>query len=73
MKKATYSLIVILFSIISLSSLFSCKKLYHCTCSYNNEVVFVKDLGSQVFDDAKKQCNSYDTTQPGEKWTCTVY
>ncbi len=51
----------------------SCKKVYHCQCSYNNKIMLVKDLGSQVESDAKDMCSDYDSTVVGEKWTCVVY
>jgi hypothetical protein len=70
MKKAAYSVITFL---LCLACFVSCKKQYHCSCTYNNAVVFTKDLGLQVHDDAKEQCTSYDTTVSGEEWTCTLY
>ena len=70
MKKATYSVIIVL---VCLVSLVSCKKVYHCSCSYNNVVVLNKDLGAQYAKDAKDECTGYDTTITGEKWTCTLY
>ena len=70
MKKATYTVILILAGMVSLMS---CKKMYHCTCTYNQQVVFTKDLGSQHEDKAIEQCSSYDTTITGELWKCTIY
>ena len=70
MKKATYCVI---FLLIGLVSLFSCKKVYHCSCTYNNTVVYNADLGSQYQKDANSKCSSYDTTITGEAWTCTIY
>ncbi len=69
MKKATYTIIVLL----AMASMFSCKKIYHCSCSYNNVVVYNADLGSQVQSNAQTQCSNYDTTIKGEAWTCTIY
>ncbi len=51
----------------------SCKKNYHCQCSFNNKIQMVTDLGSQTKDDAKTQCDAYDSTVTGEKWTCVIY
>ena len=51
----------------------SCKKDYHCECSYNNTVMLNKDLGAQVHSDATTQCNAYDTSVTGETWKCIVY
>jgi hypothetical protein len=69
MRKAVI-VIIILSGIVYLSS---CKKLYHCACTYNNKVVFTKDIGSQVEDNAKDICTSYDSTITGEAWNCTIY
>lgn len=70
MKKATYFVIIVL---ICLVSFISCKKEYHCSCTFNNTVVFTKDLGSQVKKNATDQCSSYDSTIKGEVWNCTLY
>jgi len=70
MKKVTYTAIVVLISIISFVS---CKKESQCHCTFNNNVVFSKDLGNQTKSNAAALCNSYDSTVPGEVWTCTVY
>lgn len=51
----------------------SCKKNYHCQCSFNNTIQMTTDLGSQTKDDAKAQCDAYDSTVTGEKWTCVIY
>lgn len=70
MKKATYSVIVILASILAFSS---CDKQYHCGCTFNNTVVYTKDIGRQTKKNAESQCNSYDSTVVGEVWNCTLY
>jgi len=71
MKKAFYTFIIIVCGLISFAS---CKKEYHCQCTYNNNLVFTKDIGNQTADNAKKMCSSYDTSGiPGEVWLCTVY
>lgn len=51
----------------------SCKKNYHCQCSYNNQIRMVKDLGKQTRDDAQEECDTYDSTVTGEKWNCVLY
>lgn len=53
--------------------LFSCKKDYHCSCSFNNNVVYSKDLGTQTRSNAQNTCSSYDTMYTGEVWNCTIY
>lgn len=50
----------------------SCTKNYHCQCSYNNTVRLNKDLGVQTRENAQDECESYDTTVAGEKWTCVL-
>lgn len=70
MKKASYTVILIL---LSLLSFVSCEKDYHCSCTFNNTVVYNKDLGVQYKNNATNQCNSYDTMVIGEAWNCTLY
>ena len=70
MKKATYTVLFIFLGVICL---FSCKKVYHCSCTYNNIVMYNADLGSQYKNKAQDQCSSYDTTITGETWNCTIY
>ena len=71
MKKAIYTFLVITIGIITFAS---CKKETHCQCTYNNQVVFTKDLGNQTTASGNKLCNAYDTTGiPGELWLCTLY
>jgi hypothetical protein len=70
MKKVIYSAVIVMFCVVSLGS---CKKVYHCNCSYNNRVVFSKDLGAQSESKAQEICNTYDTTVAGELWNCTTY
>jgi hypothetical protein len=70
MKRATLVALLLLGGIVCTES---CKKSYHCTCTYDNNVVYTKDLGLQVKDKATEQCSSYDTTITGEKWNCQIY
>ena len=70
MKKATYTVIMIL---ICMLSFMSCEKEYHCGCTFNNTVVYTKDLGYQYKNNAKKLCDSYDSTITGEVWNCMLY
>ncbi len=70
MKKVIYTAIIVTLGMVSLVS---CKRTYHCKCSYNNRQVFSKDLGAQAESKAQEMCSSYDTTVPGEIWTCTTY
>jgi len=70
MKKVAITAGVLLLTVVSLVS---CKRVYHCHCSFNNKVVYSKDLGAQHQDDAEKICNGYDTTVVGEVWNCTLY
>jgi len=64
---------VVLLAVVAIAFFASCKKDYHCQCSYNNQVMLVKDLGSQVHGDAQTTCNGYDSTVTGEKWNCVIY
>lgn len=70
MKQFVFSGIIILLAMLMMVS---CKKHYRCSCSYRNTVVYTKDLGNVVEKNALETCSSYDTTVPGEKWTCTLY
>ncbi len=70
MKKAAYTIVFVLAGIIFL---FSCKKNYHCSCTYNNKVMYNVDLGDQTKSNAKKTCSGFDSTIAGEVWTCTIY
>jgi hypothetical protein len=70
MKKAVYPVIIILLCIVTLAS---CEKEYHCGCTFNNTVVYTKDLGYQYKNNAENECSSYDTTVTGEKWNCLIY
>jgi hypothetical protein len=67
MKKA------ILIMLIGAIGLTSCQKEYHCACTFNNTVVYTKDLGTHTKDDATTLCSAYDTTIVGEPWKCTLY
>lgn len=69
MKRGIHYIIVIALGVFCFVS---CKKDYHCQCSYQNQIKLVKDLGSQVQSDAQDMCNGYDTTVTGEKWTCVL-
>jgi hypoxanthine-guanine phosphoribosyltransferase len=70
MKKVTYTCIVILACLIFFAS---CKKAYHCHCTYNNMLMASYDLGNQTKDNANKQCSAHDSDVAGEVWTCTTY
>jgi hypothetical protein len=70
MKKAIFSVITILVVALSFTS---CKKEWHCTCSYNNMVMFTKDLNNQVKSKAETTCSQYDSTVAGQTWSCTIY
>ena len=70
MKKDVVSLLVI--AVFGALFCLSCKKNYRCQCAYRNEIKLDKDLGSQTKKDAQDICRSYDTTVPGEKWTCVI-
>jgi len=70
MKKATYTIICITVGLLSLAS---CKKSYHCSCSFNNRMVYTVDLGREYEDNAKEKCSSYDSTITGEVWNCGIY
>ena len=70
MKKVIYTAVVLL---MAMMSMVSCKRVYHCHCSYNNKVVFSKDLGGQHENKAQDICSSYDSTITGEVWNCTIY
>ena len=51
----------------------SCKKDYHCSCTFRNNNVYSTDLGAQYKNDAQNKCNAYDSTVQGETWNCTLY
>ena len=68
MKKVIFTVII-----LGTLSMFSCKKIYHCSCTYNNAVVYNQEIGSQYQNDAQNKCNAYDTTIIGEAWNCTIY
>jgi hypothetical protein len=70
MRKATYTVIIFLLSVLSFVS---CQKEYHCACTFNNAVVYNVDLGVQYKNNATNQCSSYDTIVVGEIWNCTIY
>ena len=70
MKKAIYAVITILAVALSFTS---CKKEWHCTCSFNNQVMFTKDLQNEVKSKAQTACSAYDSTITGEVWNCTIY
>jgi hypothetical protein len=71
MKKVIYTGLIIFIGIFFFAS---CKKNYHCQCTYNNTVVYTEDMGSETSDKAKKRCSVYDSTGiPGEVWLCTTY
>lgn len=50
----------------------SCVKNYHCVCTYNNQIRMDKYMGARTKDNAVDECEGYDSTVAGEKWTCTL-
>ncbi len=60
-------------AVLCIAGFSSCKKNYHCQCTYNNQIKSITDLGSQTKDDATTACEAKDSTITGEKWTCTIY
>ena len=70
MKKAIYSVITIMAVGFTLTS---CKKVWHCTCSYNNKVMYTEDLQRQAKGDAETMCSKHDSTIAGQVWSCTIY
>ena len=70
MKKAIYIVIIIL---AGMASFTSCKKNWHCTCSYNNKVMYTEDLQNDVKSKAEERCHEHDSTITGQWWTCTIY
>jgi len=71
MKKVSYIVITVLIGLICFAS---CKKEYHCECTYNNQLITTIDLGNQTKSNATSTCSKYDTsTIPGEVMVCTVY
>lgn len=50
----------IIFSLVLIAGLTSCKKNYDCTCTYNDgteEVTEVYDMGKKTGQDAKEVCS----------------
>jgi hypothetical protein len=71
MKKAVFIAITILCPIIIFTA---CqKKNFHCTCTYNQKVVYTEDLGYQEEDKAREACSANDTTYAGQLWHCTIF
>ena len=70
MKKATYTIILVALGLVFFAS---CKKQYHCTCTFRNQVVYTEDLGLGFEKNAQDKCSSYDTTVTGEVWNCKIY
>ena len=69
MKAIFISSAIALAFILSVSS---CKKDYHCTCSYNSTVVYDQDLGHMTKSDAKDKCNQQSTSVLGQTWSCNI-
>jgi len=67
MKKLIVLALITSASIFSFSS---CKKDYHCTCTYNGTVVYDQDLGKMKHSDAENQCNQQSTSVLGQTWAC---
>jgi hypothetical protein len=57
---------------IAALSLTSCKKDYHCTCTYNGTVLYDQDLGHMTHSDAENQCNEHSTSVAGQTWECSL-
>ena len=70
MSKGVYTVIILLAAVCIFAS---CEKEYHCACTFNNSVIYTKDLGEQYKNNAEKDCSAYDSTVAGEVWNCTVY
>jgi hypothetical protein len=69
MRRATYCVIIFL----GILSFTACTKEYHCECTYNNNVVYNIDLGTQYKDNAQKTCSRFDSTLQGIVWNCNIY
>ena len=69
MKRAIY----VVLTFLMLLSWTACTKEYHCTCSYNNNVVYTVDLGMQYKANAERTCSRYDSTIKGIPWQCNLY
>ncbi len=69
MKRAIY----VVFTSLALLSMAACTKEYHCSCTYNNNVVYTVDLGMQYKANAERTCQRYDSTIKGIPWQCTLY
>lgn len=70
MKKGIFQVVVAF--VLGVFLLSSCRKDYHCQCSYQNQIKLIKDLGQMTKGDAEESCASYDTTVTGETWTCVI-
>ncbi len=70
MKKGIFQVMVVF--VLGVCLLTSCRKDYHCQCSYQNQIKMIKDLGQMTKSDAEDACTSYDTTVTGEKWNCVI-
>lgn len=69
MRKA----VIVLATVCGVVYFSSCKKMYHCVCTFDNHVKYTKDLGSMYEDKAQAACSAYDSTVTGEAWKCTIY
>ena len=65
-------LFVLVIAVSGILCFASCKKDYHCQCTYGGKITLIKDLGNQTKSDATNQCNAYDSTVAGENWICTL-
>jgi hypothetical protein len=70
MKKRAIYLLILFFGLLSLAA---CTKDYHCTCTYNNTVVYYIDLGPQYQNKAQAACSRYDSTLRGIVWDCSLH
>lgn len=71
MRKTIYIAAVASVGLLTFTT--SCKKNYRCSCSFNNKIMYTRDLGTQSESKAQEICSSYDTSVTGEVWNCSVY
>jgi hypothetical protein len=71
MKKVVFAAVALLAGVLLTTT--SCKKSYRCSCSFNNKIMYIQDLGVQSETKATEICSSFDSTVTGEVWNCTIY
>lgn len=69
MKKITF---IAAITLLGSAAFTSCKKDYHCTCTYNGNTVYDQDLGNTTHKDAENQCNEQSTSVAGQTWSCKL-